>query len=104
MLGTGLTDGVEEIRELIVDEVGGFIDPLLNERLLGILSTKENVNLETLGFVNDIKKYTAIITPIDIAGERLGTLFVYRENDPHLSYSRFLHQKQGFPYLDPLSF
>lgn len=67
MLGTGLTDGVEEIRELIVDEVGGFIDPLLNERLLGILSTKENVNLETLGFVNDIKKYTAIITPIDIA-------------------------------------
>lgn len=83
VLGTGLTDGVEEIRELIVDEVGGFIDPLLNERLLGILSTKENVNLETLGFVNDIKKYTAIITPIDIAGERLGTLFVYRENDPY---------------------
>ena len=75
VLGTGLTDGVEEIRELI--------DPLLNERLLGILSTKENVNLETLGFVNDIKKYTAIITPIDIAGERLGTLFVYRENDPY---------------------
>ena len=61
VLGTGLTDGVEEIRELIVDEVGGFIDPLLN----------------------DIKKYTAIITPIDIAGERLGTLFVYRENDPY---------------------
>ena len=83
VLGTGLTDGVEEIRELIVDEVGGFIDPLLNERLLGILSTKENVNLETLGFVNAIKKYTAIITPIDIAGERLGTLFVYRENDPY---------------------
>ena len=26
VLGTGLTDGVEEIRELIVDEVGGFID------------------------------------------------------------------------------
>ena len=85
VLGTGLTDGVEEIRELIVDEVGGFIDPLLNERLLGILSTKENVNLETLGFVNDIKKYTAIITPIDIAGERLGTLFVYRENDTALT-------------------
>ena len=83
VLGTGLSDGVEEIRELIVDEVGGFIDPLLNERLLGILSTKENVNLETLGFVDDVKKYTAIITPIDIAGERLGTLFVYRENDQY---------------------
>ncbi len=72
--------GVDEIQELIVDEVGGFIDPLLNERLLGILSTKENVNLETLGFVDHVKEYTAIITPIDIAGERLGTLFVYRED------------------------
>ena len=47
---SGVCHGVDEIQELIVDEVGGFIDPLLNERLLGILSTKENVNLETLGF------------------------------------------------------
>ena len=80
VLGTGVLQGVEEINELIVDEVGGFIDPLLNERLLGILSTKENVNLETLGFVDDVKKYTAIITPIDIAGERLGTLFIYKQD------------------------
>ena len=80
VLGTGEMKGMDEIDELIVDEVGGFIDPELNERLLGILSTKENVNLETLGFVSDIKKYTAIITPIDIAGERLGTLFIYRDN------------------------
>lgn len=79
VLGTSACDGTEEITELIADEVGGFIDSLLNERLLGILSTKENVNLETLGFVSeDVKKYRAIITPIDIAGERLGTLFVYR--------------------------
>ncbi len=79
VLGTSSCEGTEEITELIADEVGGFIDPLLNERLLGILSTKENVNLETLGFVSDdVKKYRAIITPIDIAGERLGTLFVYR--------------------------
>ena len=28
--------------------VGGYIDSFLNERLLSILSTKENVNLETL--------------------------------------------------------
>ena len=81
VLGTGLTDGVEEIRELIVDEVGGFIDPLLNERLLGILSTKENVNLATLGFSQENgDKYQAIVTPIEIAGERLGTLFIYREH------------------------
>lgn len=78
VLGTSQCKGVDEIHELIVDKVGGFVDSMLNERLLGILSTKENVNLETLGFVDDIKKYSAIITPIDIAGEWLGTLFVYR--------------------------
>ena len=50
VLGTGVAKGIDEIQEL------------------------------TLGFLNDIRKYTAIITPIDIAGERLGTLFVYREN------------------------
>lgn len=79
VLGTSRDEGTEEITELIADEVGGFIDPVLNERLLGILSTKENVNLETLGFTSEnVKQYRAIITPIDIAGERLGTLFVYR--------------------------
>ena len=83
VLGASQCQGVNEIHELIADEVGGFIDPLLNERLLGILSTKENVNLETLGFVEDIKRYSAIITPIDIAGERLGTLFVYRFDNPY---------------------
>ena len=55
VLGASEADGTPELSELIVDEVGGFIDPMLNERLLGILSTKENVNLETLGFVTDIK-------------------------------------------------
>lgn len=78
VLGASQFVDTKELHELIVDEVGGFIDPMLNERLLGILSTKENVNLETLGFVTDIRSYSAIIAPIDIAGERLGTLFVYR--------------------------
>ena len=77
VLGSSVCKGVEELQELIVDEVG-YIDAELNERLLGILSTKENVNLETLGFGDESKKYRAIITPIDIAGERLGTLFEYR--------------------------
>lgn len=80
VLGSSECKGVEVIKELIVDEVGGFIDPDLNERLLGILSTKENVNLETLGFGDETRKYRAIISPIDIAGERLGTLFIYRDD------------------------
>lgn len=79
VLGISHYTGVEEIHELIVDRVGSLIDPLLNERLLGILSTKENVNLQTLGFmVGNIRSYQALITPIEIAGERLGTLFMYK--------------------------
>ncbi len=79
VLSVGDAPGVDSITELIVEQVGGFIDAMLNERLLSILSTKENVNLETLGFEEgDIRKFQAIITPIEIAGERLGTLFIYK--------------------------
>lgn len=81
VLGVGTCEGVQEIQQLIVDEVGGVIDPFLNERFLGVLSTKENVNLETLGFeCRDVKKFQAVISPINIAGERLGTLFIYKDN------------------------
>ncbi len=79
VLGIDNNPSADVIHELIKDNVGGFIDAMLNERMLSVLSTKENVNLETLGFENiDVKKFSAIIAPIEIAGERLGTLFVYR--------------------------
>ena len=79
VLGIGDLKEVESLTELIVDHVGGFIDPMLNERFLSVLSTKENVNLETLGFESiDTKKFQAVIAPIEISGERLGTLFIYK--------------------------
>lgn len=82
LLGISEQKDIVGISELICNKVGNYIDSLLNERLLNVLSTKENVNLTTLGFMEDnIKKYKAIITPIDIAGERLGTLFIYRTED-----------------------
>lgn len=81
VLGVSLCPGVEELTELIEDKVGGYIDHLLNERFLEVLSTKENVNLQTLGFeASDIQRYQGIINPIDIAGERLGTVFMYRND------------------------
>ena len=84
VLGVGKLDSIETITELLDENVGGFIDSMLNERLLGILSTKENVNLQTLGFEHlDVKKFQAIITPIEIAGERLGTLFFYKCNEQY---------------------
>lgn len=81
ILGISQSSDVEPIKELLDETVGSHIDEMLNERLLSVLSTKENVNLQTLGFSQDaVKGYQVIITPINIAGERLGTLFIYKQN------------------------
>ncbi len=84
VLGIAAKKNIAAIDELLAGHVGDIIDSHLNERLLSILSTKENVNLETLGFeMGDILSYHVTIAPIDIAGERLGTLFVYRQDNPY---------------------
>lgn len=84
ILGVSKSSRVKEIHELITESVGSHIDSMLNERLLSILSTKENVNLETLGFTPEtVAGYQAIVTPIDIAGERLGTLFIYKQDSTY---------------------
>ena len=84
VLGVGLSDHIEELNQLIVDHIGDFIDEMLNERFLNILSTQENVNLETLGFTGEnLHKFQAIVDPIEIAGERLGTVFMYRSDKPY---------------------
>ena len=66
VLGVGLSDHIEELNQLIVDHI-----------------TQENVNLETLGFTGEnLHKFQAIVNPIEIAGERLGTVFMYRIDKP----------------------
>lgn len=84
LLGIGCHEGVDVIDELIHNSVGEFVDAMFNERLLGILSTKENVNLETLGFEKEeSQRFQAIVAPIETAGERLGTLFIYKMEQPY---------------------
>lgn len=84
ILGIKNRQDIVEIQELIKNEVGSYIDEMLNERLLTILSTKENVNLATLGFeFEGVEKYEALIMPIDIAGERLGTVFMYKQDESY---------------------
>lgn len=79
ILGVSRHSDVDNIEEYISGEVSTFIDQSLNDRLLLILSTKENINLETLGFENtDTSRFCAMVTPIVISGERLGTLFLYK--------------------------
>lgn len=78
LLGIGNGQDVPTI-EPLVNKVGEFIDDKLNDRLTNVLSTKENVNLQTLGFSESLSgNYQAIVTPIVISGDRYGTLFIYR--------------------------
>ena len=79
VLGCSFCPAVSEITELITSSVGSFIDQNLNNRILNVLSTQDNVNLQTLGFSSDDSNtHFAIMCPIMIAGERLGTIFMYR--------------------------
>lgn len=83
MLGTYAVDPQDSIKGF-QNKRGSYIETKLNDRFLTVLSTKENVNLEVLGFSSEeITGYEALITPISIAGERLGTLFLYRRGGPY---------------------
>ena len=87
VLGVGKCEGVAEIEEMIAGEIGSFVDNLLNERFLGVLSTKENVNLRTLGFTGqDVEKYTARKMPRNQENVRL--------SNPHFPHCHFLNWKR----------
>ena len=47
ILGISSYNGIEVIHEYMKNNVGEYIEKELNDRLLEILSTKENVNLMT---------------------------------------------------------
>ncbi len=82
VLGLGYRPEIDAIDNFADGKVSQFIDASLNARLVDILSTKESVNLETLGFSEEIsRKYQSIITPIDIAGQRYGTLIIYKPSE-----------------------
>lgn len=88
VLGIATSSDFTPISALKDAKVSKFVDSKLNTRLVDVLSTKENVNLETLGFdeaTND--SYQAIVTPINIAGQRYGTLFIYRAKNDKGNYS-----------------
>ena len=80
ILAKSLSEQAETLREF-TDTDDGRIDSSLNERLLGILSTKENVNLETLGIEGGSNQ--AMIAPVIISGERLATMVAYRKALPY---------------------
>lgn len=84
ILGIKSRSDIVNISDLFPKSVGRMVDNLLNERFLNVLSTMENISMSTFGLTkNGNDGYEAIIVPIDIAGERLGTLFVYRKDNKY---------------------
>ena len=104
VLGVSVCPGVEEIHELIEDKVGGYIDKMQMKQWL----SRQGIEMDSLGkkevaklieevdgnlkevlqlrqqlAKSSVKKYQAIIAPIDIAGEHLGTLFLYKANEQY---------------------
>ncbi len=80
VLGVSLRSDVPTLPSLLRSEVGTFVDNSLNERLLNILSTKENMSMPMLGFEEEhAEELFGIASPIDIAGERHGTLLLFRQ-------------------------
>ncbi len=84
ILGAKSRADIGVIEELRGYQVGSIIEKELDERLLNVLSTKENVNLMTLGFESKgIEEFQAIIVPVVISDERLGTTFIYKEGNTY---------------------
>ena len=57
-----------------------YIDTMINDQLLSMMDVKENMPMSSI-FTDDplSKKYNACIIPIVAAGQRLGTLLVYKK-------------------------
>ena len=82
VLGLKEYDDIDVFPKLKDAHYGEYIDAALKDRFMSILSTKENVNLLTIGLECDnIIEYQAMVAPVCMSGKRLGTLFVYRKND-----------------------
>lgn len=83
ILGLKEKSDVAVIPQLQCINYGDYLEDSLQDRFMNILSTKENVNLLTLGFsFPESDQYQAMIAPVCMAGIRLGTLFVYRTQTP----------------------
>ena len=60
---------------------GAFIDDSINDRLLNVLSTRENVRLDSLGIdYRGVFETETLIAPVEFGGDRCGTLMFFRRN------------------------
>jgi len=101
LLGLGIRKNIAVMESFGNFRVGQFADKKLNGRFCDILSTKENVNLQTLGFSeSESQMYQAIVTPIIISGERFGTLFICKLSPFFETQETDLRVKKNFSIDD----
>ena len=78
VLGSAEHMGTPRISAHMEHKVGTIIDPDLNERFRSILSTNANISLINLGFEKEEDTaLNSIVVPVQVSGERLGTVFIY---------------------------
>ena len=83
VLGMKEKRNIDVIPQLKDTKYGCYIDSAVQERFMNILSTKENVNLLTIGLEwENVKICQAMVSPVIISGKRLATLLVYRYDAP----------------------
>ena len=70
VLGIKNRQDIEVIDELINNEVGGYIDTLLNERLLGVLSTKRDMGFEH----TEIDRYRQLLLRLILQEKKINKL------------------------------
>lgn len=61
--------------------VGNHLQKELNNSFLSVIDTKENISLDSIGIEvseNGFNNFKSVISPIDAGGEKLGTLFLYK--------------------------
>lgn len=84
ILGIYDNPDITPIDYLDVTVIGDTLDEDINERLMSVLSTRENVHSSMLGIESEeYEQYEFLVIPIDISGERLGTILTYRINNQY---------------------
>lgn len=81
ILGLNLNEDMGIMEELEEVAIGDYLDKQLNNNFLSVISTKENVEIDAIGIEkkeDNLNNYKAVISPIDAGGEKLGTLFLYK--------------------------
>lgn len=82
VLGLYNNEDMGVIGDLQSVTIGSYLDKQLNNNFLSVIDTKENVEVNSIGLtsVEGMDQYKAVISPIDAGGEKLGTLFLYKNH------------------------